>query len=97
MRTETPRGPGRGVIAARQLVEEWAQAVIIPKLRVFDGPREAYIAFAEWLYGKVGGVTGEYSNAFTSEVFRRMLPYYEVFQMVWAYLPKQSVLRRSES
>ena len=69
-----PKGPGREVIAARQLVEEWSRKVVDKKLRTYDSPREAYVAFAEWLYARVTPVQGPYGNAFEMEVFRKILP-----------------------
>jgi len=84
------RAPGREVIATRQLVEEWAETVVIPKLLVFKTPREAYLRFSEWLYSRVAVFSEETrTSSFEMEVFRRMLPRYDTFQMVWAYLPKQ--------
>ena len=87
-----PKGPGREVIAARQLVEEWSRKVVDKKLRTYDSPREAYVAFAEWLYARVGGtqdLAGRYSTAFEMEVFRKILPRFDVFQMLLNYQIKK--------
>jgi hypothetical protein len=92
----TDRGPGREVIAARQLVEEWSRKVVDTKLRLYETPREAYVAFAEWLYARTGGAKGEYSNAFEMEVFRKILPRFDVFQMLLNYQLKKESLGVSE-
>src|SRR5205809_2603726 len=84
-----PKGPGREVIAARQLVEEWSRKVVDKKLRTYDSPREAYVAFAEWLYARVTPVQGPYGNAFEMEVFRKILPRFDVFQMLLNYQIKK--------
>ena len=80
------------MIAARQLVEEWNSKANLPTLRVYSAPREAYLAFCEWLFARIGLDDPETtrSGSFEMEVFRRMLPRYDIFQMVWAYLPKQA-------
>ena len=83
------KGPGREVIAARQLVEEWSRKVVDKKLRTYDSPREAYVAFAEWLYARVTPVQGPYGNAFEMEVFRKILPRFDVFQMLLNYQIKK--------
>ena len=83
------KGPGREVIAARQLVEEWSRKVVDRKLRTYDSPREAYVAFAEWLYARLGTVEGQYATAFEMEVFRKILPRFDVFQMLLNYQIKK--------
>jgi len=80
---ERPRGPGREIIAARQLIEEWIPGLGLAR---FQTTREAYHAFAEWLFGKSGGYTEITSGAFEMEVFRRTLPRFDVFQLVLAYV-----------
>ena len=87
--SNAPKGPGREVIAARQLVEEWSRKVVDKKLRTYDSPREAYVAFAEWLYARVTPVQGPYGNAFEMEVFRKILPRFDVFQMLLNYQIKK--------
>ena len=88
-----PKGPGREVIAARQLVEEWSRKVVDKKLRTYDSAREAYVAFAEWLYARVTPVQGPYGNAFEMEVFRKILPRFDVFQMLLNYQIKKEEAR----
>ena len=94
METPERKGPGREVIAARQLIEEWARKL---GLKTYDTPRSAYMDFCEWLYAKIIPKESFQGNAFEMEVFRRMLPRYDVFQMVLSYVERERLPREAKA
>src|SRR5947208_13624615 len=92
-RAEGPRPGGDRGAAARRGMEPEGRG---PEAPTYDSPREAYVAFAEWLYARVTPMQGPYGNAFEMEVFRKILPRFDVFQMLLNYQIKEESQEVSE-